>query len=186
MRQIALFGGTFDPPHVGHLTVCHAVLDQLEVDEVWLMPTYQPPHKEPARASFDHRVAMLHTLVRNEEQIRVTTIESERQGLSYTVDTIKDLQHRYPNDTFYFVIGGDMVDYLPKWYGIEELRSLIQFVGVSRPGSLFRDQTVQQIKMEDVDVSSTSIRQQLAQMSQPDGLPVSVLDYIKEHHLYEC
>ncbi|NIK11307.1 nicotinate-nucleotide adenylyltransferase [Alkalibacillus almallahensis] len=185
MRRIGIFGGTFDPPHQGHLEICQSVLEQLMLDEIWLMPTYQPPHKEPANVTFEHRVNMLHALIEDETNFFVTEIESQREGRSYTLETVKELKERYPNTQFYFIIGGDMVDYLPNWYGIDELKTLIQFIGVSRHGSNFDDSSVLRIEMEEVNVSSSDIRNQLHAHNKPDGLTQSVFDYIKEYRLYE-
>ncbi|GEN46474.1 nicotinate-nucleotide adenylyltransferase [Alkalibacillus haloalkaliphilus] len=184
MKRIGLFGGTFDPPHVGHLTICKTVLSSLSLDEVWLIPTYQPPHKQQPEASFEHRNNMLQYLISHEPQLKISTVESERRGRSYTIDTVKILKEREVNSQFFFIIGGDMVEYLPKWYAIDELKTMIQFVGVTRPGSDFVDQSVLKVNMEEIDVSSTVIREQIERHEHPEGLPIKVYDYIKEHGLY--
>ncbi|GAA0457325.1 nicotinate-nucleotide adenylyltransferase [Alkalibacillus silvisoli] len=183
MKKIGLFGGTFDPPHIGHLSICHTVLDNLKLDEIWLIPTYQPPHKKGANETFTHRLNMLKRLT-NANQIKVSTIESERKGLSYTIDTVRLLKEQFPQDEFYFIIGGDMVDFLPKWYAINELKKIIQFVGVARAGSHFSDESVIKVEMEEVNISSTHIRNQIKAGEKPQGLPTRVFKYIKEHDLY--
>ncbi|WP_188206224.1 nicotinate-nucleotide adenylyltransferase [Alkalibacillus aidingensis] len=184
MSRIGLFGGTFDPPHIGHVSICQTVIKELKLDEVWLIPTYQPPHKEDAKASFQDRYEMLKLLFQDHSNIHISTIEQERKGVSYTLDTVRQLKEQFPDNDFYFIIGGDMVEYLPKWHRINELKELVQFVGVSREGYGFSDPDVLKVEMEEVLVSSTEIRQQLFQNKDPIGLPDDVLNYIKENHLY--
>ncbi|PKR79059.1 nicotinic acid mononucleotide adenylyltransferase [Halalkalibacillus sediminis] len=186
MKKIGLFGGTFDPPHIGHIQLVKTVLESLELDEVWLIPTYTPPHKEGARADSQHRLNMLRLLIDGEDQLSISTIEYKREGKSYTLDTVKELKKLYPKNQFYFIIGGDMIDYLPKWHRIDELKQLIQFVGVQRKGyNNPNDQDVLIVEMPPIEVSSTDIRENIKLGRVPVGLPDSVREYIKENHLYE-
>ncbi|MGP4071451.1 nicotinate-nucleotide adenylyltransferase [Piscibacillus sp. B03] len=186
MKKVGLFGGTFDPPHIGHLKLSQTVLNTLALDEVWFIPTYQPPHKEGAVASPDHRLNMLYNLLADYSELKVSTIEYELKGKSYTYETVKHLCKEYPNTLFYFIIGGDMVEYLPKWYKIEELKRLIQFVGVNRRGSEdYNHRGVLMVTMDEVPVSSTEIREALKKGKEPHGLTDEVLHYIRENELYE-
>ena len=111
----------------------------------------------------------------------------EREGPSYTVDTVELLKKRHPEDEFFFMIGADMVEYLPKWHRIDDLLQMITFIGMKRPG--YTGSTTYSLLFADVpafDVSSTLIRQRIMQEKPVDYLlPKAVERYIKEHHLYE-
>ncbi|TFB24872.1 nicotinate-nucleotide adenylyltransferase [Filobacillus milosensis] len=187
MKKIGLFGGTFDPPHIGHVKLAQTVQKKLNLDEVWLIPTYHPPHKTGAKAHPNERLDMLNLLLKDlEHKFKVSTIEYNLKGKSYTVETVKHLINQYPDVSFYFIIGGDMIDYLPKWYKIDELKKLVQFVGVTREGfEQASDPDVIMVEMEDVPVSSTKIRKELKAEKVPYGLTDNVLLYIRENQLYE-
>ncbi len=116
MKKVGLFGGTFDPPHKGHLKLSQTVLNTLNLDEIWFIPTFNPPHKKGAVATPEQRLTMLNKLLEDDQRLKVSTIEYELKGKSYTYETVKRLCKEYPNTMFYFIIGGDMVEYLPKWY----------------------------------------------------------------------
>ncbi|SET65481.1 nicotinate-nucleotide adenylyltransferase [Salinibacillus kushneri] len=186
MRKIGLLGGTFDPPHIGHLIIAEEIYAQLELDEVWFIPTYVPPHKETKTTDSFHRKEMVELSIKGNPHFRLETIELEREGISYTLDTMKALKTDYPNDTFYFIIGGDMVDYLPKWHKIEELVSLVQFVGVEREGyPLTSPYPIETVKVPIVEISSSEIRERLeAQKPVYYWIKEEVFDYIREKGLY--
>ena len=98
------------------------------------MPEYQPPHVDKKETIPEHhRLKMLELAIDGIEGIAIETLELERKGISYTYDTMKLLTEKNPDTDYYFIIGADMVDYLPKWYRIDELVELVQFVGVQRP-----------------------------------------------------
>ncbi|GEL77521.1 putative nicotinate-nucleotide adenylyltransferase [Tenuibacillus multivorans] len=186
MEKIGLFGGTFDPPHIGHVKLAETVLRALELDEVWFIPTYQPPHKQNAAADPNSRLEMLRLILKDQENFNISTIEYELKGKSYTYHTMVKLKEQYPSAQFYFIIGGDMVDYLPNWYRIQDLKKVVKFVGVTRKEyEDVRDENVLMVEMEDMPISSTEIRHQLKKGNQPEGLSEDVLQYIRENHLYE-
>lgn len=187
MKKIGLLGGTFDPPHLGHLSIAEEVYEQLQLDEIWFIPSAEPPHKERARVSTKDRVDMVEVAIENNDHFQINTIEIDREGKSFTVDTVATLVGEFPDSSFYFIIGADMVEYLPKWYDIEKLLQHIQFVGVKRPE--YKLKTVYPIISLDIpglDISSTIIRKRIK-----DGrsirylVPDSVLQLIKERKLYE-
>ncbi|WP_035661381.1 nicotinate-nucleotide adenylyltransferase [Halalkalibacter akibai] len=191
MKKIGLFGGTFNPPHFGHLLFAQEVLVTFELDEIWFIPVNVPPHKKSDDlASNEDRVDMLVEALKNNEHFHVSTIELERKGPSYTIDTVKQLKQIYTDYQFYFLIGGDMIDYLPKWYRIEELMKLVTFIGVERPGttikdSLYSDQ-VKLIKMIQVDFSSSLIRKRVEEGKPITYMvPTEVELMVKERSLYE-
>lgn len=185
-KRIGLFGGTFDPPHKGHLSIAKAALDSLPLDEVWFIPTYEPPHKEEATSSSTHRLRMLQLMIEDEKDLRIETIELERKGKSYTIDTMNALLAREPSFSFYFIIGGDQVESLHQWYRIEELLEKVTFVGVERPGVQWdEDVPVIQLIVQPIDVSSTEVRQRIEQGERVDQwVDHRVYTYIKEHELY--
>ena len=134
-KRVGILGGTFNPPPLGHLIIAEQVKSQLNLDEVMFIPDYQPPHIDKKTAiSAEKRLKMVKLSTMDEPGFKVSDIELRRKGVSYTIDTIKELKLKNPEVDYYFIIGGDMVEYLPKWHRIEELIKLVKFVGVGRPG----------------------------------------------------
>ena len=186
-KQIGLLGGNFNPVHNAHLTIADQVRQQLGLDEVLLMHEYQPPHVDKKTTiSEKHRLRMLELAVRDIEGLGIETIELERKGISYTYDTMKLLTEKNPDVDYYFIIGADMVAYLPKWHRISELIQMVQFVGVQRPK--YKAGTSYPVIWVDVpllDISSSLIRRQLEEGKKPNFLlPQAVLDYIEKEGLY--
>lgn len=186
MKKIGILGGTFDPPHNGHLLIAHEVLTALKLDEIWFMPTKIPPHKNRMVTEERDRLAMLELALMNYDQFVVQSIELHREGRSYTYDTILLLKEMYEDD-FFFIIGGDMVEYLPKWYKIDELMKLVTFVGVGRAGySIETNYPIIQLSTPIFDVSSTLIRERVKQKGNTHMLlPEQVKQYIEENRIYE-
>lgn len=187
MKRIGILGGTFDPPHIGHLLIAEAVRDALLLDKIWFIPTYSPPHKNKRVTSAKHRVHMLELAISNHPDFEINTIEIKRSGTSFTFDTMQDLKNKYADQDFYFIIGGDMVEHLPKWYKIDDLLNLVSFVGVNRPGfTVDSPYPLIHVEVPAIDISSTTIRERLASNKTITYLlPKLVYDYIKEHGLYE-
>ncbi|MGM8364646.1 nicotinate-nucleotide adenylyltransferase [Virgibacillus sp. W0181] len=187
MMQIGILGGTFDPPHMGHLIIAEEVKNALQLDEIWFIPSYDPPHKNKAMIDANHRINMLQLAIQGNDHFKLNTLEIDRSGISYTVDTIKELKEEYPGYTFYFIIGADMVEYLPKWKHVDELVKLMNFVGVERPG--FQVETSYPLLEVDIpvfDISSSFIRERLRNNQTVTYLiPERVNTYIKERRLYE-
>lgn len=187
MRRIGILGGTFDPPHLGHLIIAEEVRLALGLEEIWFIPSQEPPHKNNAFTSAVTRVEMVQKAIEGNSYFKLNTIEVDRLGRSYTSDTLKLLKNEHPDDSFYFIIGADMVEYLPKWYNINELLEMVSFVGVKRIGSEL--ETPYPIKMVDIpymEISSTMIRERICKSSSVKYyLPEAVIRYIKEKRLYE-
>jgi nicotinate-nucleotide adenylyltransferase len=187
MLKVGILGGTFDPPHYGHLLIANEVLSTLQLDEIWFMPNQEPPHKKKSESiKNEDRLKMLELAVCGNAAFRVETIELHRQGPSFTVDTMKMINEQYPDHQFFFIIGADMIEYLPKWHKIDELIELVQFVGVERP--MYSSQTDYPVLYVDVpalDVSSSMIRDRVNNGKTVRYLlPDSVIHYIEEKHLY--
>ncbi|XHX76522.1 MAG: nicotinate (nicotinamide) nucleotide adenylyltransferase [Stenomitos frigidus ULC029] len=115
MPNVAIFGGTFDPIHWGHLLIAETALDQFHLDRVIWVPTFCPPHKVPPLVSFKHRLAMLSSAIADQPAFNVSTIDSQQQGTSYAVETFNALQTLEPNACWYWIVGNDAFHSLPKW-----------------------------------------------------------------------
>lgn len=186
-KQVGILGGNFNPVHNAHLLVADQVRQQLCLDEVFLMPEFIPPHVDKKETIAEqHRLNMLMLAINGIEGLDIETIELERQGISYTYDTMKYLTQNNPDTDYYFIIGADMVEYLPKWHRIDELVELVQFVGVQRPK--YKVGTSYPVIWVDVplmDISSTSVRELIKTGHTPNFMvPQSVLAYIKKAGLY--
>nr|WP_263325656.1 nicotinate-nucleotide adenylyltransferase [Neobacillus sp. Marseille-Q6967] len=187
MKKVGILGGTFDPPHNGHLMIANEVYDKLKLDEVWFMPNQEPPHKKKSeRVENEDRLEMLNLAIEGNASFKIQTIELERKGPSFTVDTMKLLNTQYPDHEFYFIIGADMIEYLPKWHEIDELIKIVQFVGVERPEySQKTDYPIIYVDIPAFDVSSSMIRKRVKEgRSVRYLLPDEVIGYIREKHLY--
>ena len=187
-KQVGILGGNFNPVHNAHLIVADQVRQQLGLDQVFLMPEYEPPHVDKKETIDEaHRLNMLLLAINGLEGLEIEPIEIERQGISYTYDTMKLLTEANPDTDYYFIIGGDMVEYLPKWHRIDELVELVQFVGVQRPK--YKAGTSYPVIWVDVplmDISSSMIRDFIKKGRCPNFmLPGSVLDYIRKAGLYK-
>lgn len=191
MKRIGLLGGTFDPPHLAHLLIAQEALEKCGLDEIWFMPSYIPPHKQGkvAHTDAENRVEMVKRAIMENNQFRLSLIEVNRKGRSYTVDTLRELTEKYPENHFFFILGADMVNDLPTWNGIDELCQLTTFIGFRRPGyptAHPEHADVIYIDMPQVDISSSFLREQLkAGLSCRYFLPDAVKKYIEERRLYE-
>lgn len=192
--KIGIMGGAFDPIHCGHLLVAEAARDQYHLEEVWFMPSHLPPHKERAGVSGEQRLEMVKAAIASNPAFKPLDIELVRGGISYTVDTMKELRRLHPENDFYFIIGADMVNYLPKWEGIEELAQMLTFIGLQRPGSMLEldtlpdsiQQAVVLAEMPLVDISSSLIRSRMRQgRSIRYMVPEPVYEYMRRSGIYE-
>ena len=183
-KKVGLFGGSFDPVHHGHLILARDAMESLGLDKVVFIPAGVSPHKleqPPARA--DLRVAMLEAAVAGVERFEVDRSEVEREGPSYTIETVRRLISRDPGTEFHYFIGDDNIAALDTWHEIDELRRLVRFVVLSRHG-IDAGAGVPVITRR-VHISSSDIRNRVAA-----GLPVryllpdNVCDIIQRHGLY--
>ncbi len=193
MGFTAIFGGTFNPFHKGHYEMLKALQNDPEIKEIWLMPDRIPPHKEcDYLASDNDRIAMCRLMADEFFKASVCLIEFEREGKSYSYDTVLELTSRYPQKDFVFVCGGDMFVYFPKWYRYEDLMKLLPFYVFSRvsTGKAEFDDCVKQfsgmgmkIILNDTaipNISSTEFRNS----KESSLLPQKIYDYIKERGIY--
>lgn len=187
MRKIGILGGTFNPPHIGHLIMASEVREALELDEVRLMPTAIPPHKQlQDTATPIQRFAMTELAVQGNGYLSSCDEEVHYGGVSYTFLTMQRMIAKEPDAEFYFIIGGDMVDSLHTWYKIDELLKMVRFVGVHRPGALRKtDLPIVSVDTPLIDVSSTFLRAKYAAHQTTAYLvPEAVDDYIRQEGLY--
>ncbi|QPC46956.1 nicotinate-nucleotide adenylyltransferase [Mangrovibacillus cuniculi] len=188
MKRIGLYGGTYDPPHIGHLLVAETVLEFLELDEIWFIPNASPPHKRKSLGvSNEDRVKMLSEATKDHPAFKVDEREMNRGGASYTVDTLRELKEEFPVNDFYFIIGADSVETLPTWKEIDVMLELVHFVAVNREGyQLETSYPVTVVPFQPVSISSTDIRERIASgKSIRYRVPTQVEKYIRERKLYE-
>lgn len=132
--EIALFGGSFDPPHIGHLLAAVYVLATEPVDELWLLPVHEHPLGKKPAASFDHRVFLCEQAVRDLARVRVSRLEGEIKGEGRTVDLLEHLHRTRPRDSFALVLGTDLVAERPQWKRFERIAELARIVTLDRNG----------------------------------------------------
>ena len=190
-QRIGVFGGTFDPPHVGHLVTAINVRHALALDRVILVVAGQPWQKEGSRTitPAEDRLAMVEAAVAEVEGLEVSRCEIDRPGPSYTVDTLRDLCHKNPGAQIFTIVGHDAASGFTTWHEHETVAALGALVVVDRPGETAPLPTGfdwVRVEVPHVDVSSSDLRARVA-----DGRPLDylvttpVLDIIRERHLYE-
>jgi nicotinate-nucleotide adenylyltransferase len=199
----AVFGGTFDPVHSGHVGLAEYLLKAGCVDRVVFLPAPHPPHKPGSEpAPFADRAAMIRAAIAGHPGMSVSELEAERQGPSYTVDTLDILKSRYPAEHFVWVIGSDSLNQLHLWYEAERLVRENRFLVYPRPDAeadleLLRSVWPQELfdklvggilaGAPEFDISSTAARKRLDEQGLDtcrDILPGPVAGYIREHKLY--
>ena len=197
MAQLGILGGTFNPPHLGHLVMVQDALDQLALDRVVLMPVSRPPHKEaPEDPGADVRLELCRLAAAGEPRVEVSALEIERGGASYTVDTLRALHDREPEHALTFIVGGDMAHSLPAWREPEAILRLARLAVAERDGlsraeiarrlePLHSGDSVVFFDMPRIDLSSSAIRQRVA-AGRPIRylVPDAVAEAIRARRLY--
>jgi nicotinate-nucleotide adenylyltransferase len=192
-RRVGIFGGTFDPPHLGHLVAASEAAVRCGLDEVVFVPTgdpWQKNHRTITDAA--HRLAMTRLAVEPDPRFRVSTCDVDRPGHTYAVDTVADIRAEYELPVeLHFIIGADSLENLHTWHRVDELGRAVKFIAVNRPGHSRRGADVSfGVDVEFVDapgvaVSSSECRRRVAEAEPIRYLvPDSVGDYITEHGLY--
>jgi len=182
-------GGTFDPIHHGHLVAASEVATRFHLDEVIFVPTGEPWQKSNVSES-EHRYLMTVIATASNPSFTVSRVDINRDGPTYTVDTLRDLQAQYPGDELFFISGADAVEQIVSWKDADKLWELAHFIGVSRPGhelslSGLSDEHVSLMEVPALAISSTDCRSRVAR-----GYPVwylvpdGVVQYIAKHKLY--
>jgi nicotinate-nucleotide adenylyltransferase len=181
LSRVGIYGGTFDPIHLGHLHVISQLIEKKIVDQLLVVPAGEPLLRNQApEATAQQRRAMCQLAVSDlpaavASKVQVNPIEVLRTGPSYAIDTVEAVAQSYPDDTLVLIIGQDAADKLDQWHRIDELRSMVEFVVISRPGYLGNG-----IDIGALPVAATTIR---------DGLSAevssSVASFIRENNLYD-
>lgn len=192
--KIGIMGGTFDPIHLGHMIAAETARDRAGLDEVWFIPTADPPLKDVApAATAEDRMAMVRLAVEGHKAFKAIDAELRRGGVSYSFDTIGHLKELHPRYSFSYIIGSDRINDLPRWHRIGELAVMADFIGLERPGEKPRvdllpeylQPLLQMAAMPLLGISSTDIRGRLAAgLSIRYLVPDSVHDYIRRRGLY--
>ena len=195
--HIGILGGSFDPPHVGHLLAAQDALDELALDRLLVVPAAQQPLKGGEHASAAHRLAMVQACFSGIPRIEVDPIEIDRSGLSFTVETVEVLRQRWPSATLFLLVGDDVVSTLPRWRDVTRLLSMVQLVVMHRadhgqdaaalavwPGN-GGAATARRMATRRVDLSSTEIRARLRDGRSIRGfVSDTVATYIATTRLY--
>ncbi|PTL40572.1 nicotinate-nucleotide adenylyltransferase [Alkalicoccus saliphilus] len=192
MKKIGLLGGTFDPPHTGHLIMAEEARLEVELDEVWWMPNKIPPHKARTDTTEEQRIDMVKHMVRLSSSFQLCLKEMEREGPSYTTETLQSLLAQYPEDKFYFIMGGDSYENFHLWNNYEKLQQLISFIVMKRPGTAgaqVKEKDFKEIlflNQVELNISSTALRDRASTGMWNKFLVTEDVDaYIKEQDLYE-
>lgn len=190
--DIGLFGGSFNPPHIAHLIVAEIARDQFGLDEMWWIPNATPPHKSSDDlAAVEHRLSMTRRAVSNNPAFRVCEIEVQRDGVSYTVETVRTLQEEHPDVDFGLLVGSDSLDHFASWHQPDEIAERVPLVVYKRPGVIeevpeprFANR-VHFVSAPVMEVSGTEIRaRRRAGRSIRHLVPEPVRAYIHDNDLY--
>jgi len=190
--HISLFGGAFDPPHLGHLQVINSILSSQVADELWLVPTGVHDFEKIMQSATD-RLEMLKLLIKEtpaniQNQIKIERCELERAGVSHTLDTLDDLSQKYPQYHFSFVIGSDNLEKFHLWYGYRQILEKYQVFVYPRKDystkSIYQGM-VPLTQVPQIDISSSMIKTRINNnQSIAEYLPNSILDFITQKKLY--
>ncbi|MCH5196043.1 MAG: nicotinate (nicotinamide) nucleotide adenylyltransferase [Oscillospiraceae bacterium] len=202
MNKTGILGGAFNPVHNGHVHLAREAISQLKLRRLLVIPTYESPHKATKLLPFEQRAEMCKIAFSEVGEgyshgkcaVEISDIERQLGGVSYTINTIRELNKLYPDERFYLIIGGDMLYSFTKWYKYESILKESTVCAAARGGDNFADMLefaneIGRIKVmptEVVDISSTEVREKLKNGESVSGfIPVSVEEYIIENKLYK-
>ena len=192
-----IMGGTFDPVHNGHLAAARQLRDVAHLGEVWLMPNAMPPHRSAAPvASPDERLRMVQLAVDGQPGLVPSALEVDRGGASYTIDTVRELAHRFPGRPFAVLLGSDAALQIRSWHEADALLEEAHFVIFNRPETTLAPQTLHElgfapartqiVHLDTPAIAAHQVRDRLARGASIDDLvPAAVADYIRARHLYQ-
>lgn len=202
IEKTGILGGAFNPVHNGHVHLAKEAISQLKLRKLLVIPTYESPHKNTKLLPFEQRAEMCRLAfseigegyTHGNCKIEISDIERQMGGVSYTINTIRELNKIYPDERFFLIIGGDMLFSFTKWYKYESILKEATVCAAARGGDNYVDMLeyaneigrIKVLPTEVVDVSSTEIREKLKNNESVSGLvPESVEKYIAENGLYK-
>ena len=195
--EIGILGGTFDPVHNGHLAAARQLLGVANLDQVWLMPNATPPHRTAVPvAPADDRMRMVELAVAGQNGVLASRTEVDRGGISYTIDTIRQLAREYPRQRFAFLIGSDAAVQIRSWHDAEALLTEGYFVIFNRPETALAIETLRElgfvparsriVHLDTPAIAAHQVRDRVARGAPIDDLvPSAVADFIRTHELYQ-
>jgi nicotinate-nucleotide adenylyltransferase len=190
-KRIGVFGGTFDPPHVGHLIIAEQACAQLRLDRLLFVPAYLPPHKRSGgRANPFQRLQMAKLATTDRPKFEVSPVEIRRRGISYTIDTLMELQLKYRGATFYLIVGGDNFASFKSWKSVDDILKLTSIVVYERATSKKKRSASRVMKLIRLrgallEISSTMIRERVRKGESIRFLvPERVRHFIAKNKLY--
>ncbi len=203
MKKIGILGGTFNPIHNGHLQMAEAAYEQFDLDHVIILPNHLPKYKDTSELiSAEHRKNMVSLAIKGRSEFILSTMELEREGPTFSYDTMKILKETDPDSEYFFILGGDSLAYFDKWHRAKELLSMIHIICAPRKGFSTEEMEDHRKKLRHMepkcriewldfmpmDISSSEIRDHIRRGDTEaciPWVPQPVLTYIIEHHLYK-
>ncbi len=183
--KVGVFGGSFNPPHNGHIVISVFSIEYLKLDKLLIIPSYTPPHREKPSVSFDTRVEMLKLVFNKIPKCEISTIEKDL-NISYTYDVIKELRKNYPNDDMFLIIGYDQYAMKNKWYRWNDITNMVNVAVYPRGDkNITIEKDARLLPSPLIDISSSMIRDRLSQGLLINGMVDSViLEFIDKNNLY--
>ena len=182
MKNIGLFGGTFDPIHNGHLHIARAFADEIGLDLVVFLPAGDPYHKDSTRTPAQERLNMVELAIADEPKFAASDCDIVRDGATYTFDTVQIFRQQFPGAQLWWLMGSDSLMQLHTWKKWQTLVRQTHIAIAMRQGDNL-NKTPRELPLH--NTSSTQIRANLAKTHHSDGLPQPVAQYIRQHKLYE-
>lgn len=194
-KKYGIFGGTFNPPHVGHLEIAKEAKARYGLDRVFFVPSFIPPHKDPKDlVDVGHRANMVKLLIEGVPEFVLSEYEISKKTVSYSIDTIRFFETEFPGTKFYFIIGSDAFFYIDKWKESEKVQKLIDFIIYERrdfPSLKINKKfphlsNLLWIENRHIDISSSDIRAQIrGGVNETEELGTKVYNYIEKNQLYK-
>ena len=193
MKRVGIFGGAFDPPHIGHIRLAQQCRERLGLEELLIVPSFHSPHKPSPNTDFEHRLEMCKRAFQG-KIYTVSDIERQIGGEGYTINTLRKIKENYPHGTkFFLIIGGDMLFYFDNWFRYESILKECNVVAAAREEDSYADLTekaaelghVKVLNLPVTEISSTEIRNKLKSGEDTSELLTpETAEYIAENKLY--
>ena len=167
--NVGIYGGSFDPPHVGHLILAEHMAERFSLEIVWFIPSSVPPHKQDIQMTpAEHRLAMVRLAIEGNPKFAVSDREIRRAGVSYTVETLEEMHQEHPHDSLFFLLGADNLRDFDSWRTPERILEIATLVVMTRPGfntagiPYASHPNVRTVDVPDIEVASRDLRQRVA------------------------